>query len=253
MGANPGRASRSSGPGRSKSRGRRNPTQIYDSLPVDERLAFGRLGIGKAHIRTLEDLARARRMVRQTKRLRNQFPNPAADLDSPSAEQARELREGFSGQASEHYTVQDEPHVPAGDYTDLGEFIAVAVKPTSTGQTEVVQEISFPGRDLELISDPSGRQLYVVGTGQDLTEADLRVFTASERERVELGGCRAISYGMAKFGSEVPASARGEDARWDHKFGEEGGTCPRIWYDRKMRRLILDRATYRIEGAWIRN
>jgi hypothetical protein len=225
---------------------------VYDALSVKERLAFGRIGLGKAQIQTGSDLKRAREMVRQTQRLKNRLPNPAA-LDSPAAERARELREGFSGERSENYTVRDEPHVPAGDYTDCGEFIAVGVKPTSTGEATSVQEISFPGRDLELISDPQGKQLYIVGAGQDLSENDLRMFTDSKSERVDLGECRAISYGMAKFGSEVPASARGEDARWDHKFGEEGGTCPTIFYDRKMRRLILSRATYRIEGAWIRN
>ncbi len=236
MGANPG--------------GRRG---VYDSLSVNERLAFGRLGLGKAKIQTKSDLARARKMVSETQRLKNRLPNPAADLDSPAAERARELREGFSGESSEHYTVRDEPHVPAGDYTDCGEFIAVAVKPTSTGEAKSVQEISFPGRDLELICDPQGKQLYIVGAGQDLSAADLRTFTDSDAELVDLGECRAISYGMAKFGSEVPVSARGEDARWDHKFGEEGGRCPTIFYDRRMRRLILSRATYRIEGAWIRN
>jgi hypothetical protein len=227
---------------------------VYDSLSVNEKLAFGRIGLGKAQIQTGSDLKRARQMIRETQRLRNRLPNPSASaLDSASADSARALREGFSGERSEHYTVRNEPHVPAGDYTDCGEFIAVAVKPTSTGEAKSVQEISFPGRDLELICDPQGKQLYIVGTGQDLSETDLRMFTDSDSELVDLGECRVISYGMAKFGSEVPASARGEDARWDHKFGEEGGTCPTIFYDRKMCRLILSRATYRIEGAWIRN
>lgn len=225
---------------------------VYDSLPVNERLAFGRLGLGKAQIRTQSDLKRARKMVQVTNRLKNRLPNPSGP-DTAEAEQARELRESFSGQASEHYTVRNEPHVPAGDYTDCGEFIAVAVKPTGTGETNAVQEISFPARDLELICDAEGRQLYIVGVGQNLSESDLRMFTSSKADRVELGECRVISYGMAKYGSEVPVHARGEDARWDHEFGEEGGTRPKIFYDRKLRRLILDRATYRIEGSWIRN
>jgi hypothetical protein len=228
-------------------------TTVYDSLSTKEKLAFGRLGLGKAQIQNDSDVRKARRMVAETQRLRNRLPNPGSALDSPHAVQARELREGFSGTPSNSYYVADEPHVPAGDYTDCGEFIAVAVKPTSTGEAKTVHEISFPGRKLELIADPSGRKLYIVGTGQDLSDADLRMFTDSTAELADLGECRVISYGMAKFGSEVPASARGEDARWDHKFGEEGGTCPTIFYDRKKRRLILGRATYRIEGAWIRN
>lgn len=247
MGANPGGRVKASSHGGG----------IYDSLSVNERLAFGRLGLGKAQIRTRGDVAKARRMVQEAQRLKNRLPNPsqvgAATLDSPAAEQARDRREGFSGLPSEHYTVRNEPHMSAGDYSDCGEFIAVAVKPTSTGTASTVQEISFPSKDLELVCDPSGRQLYIVGVGQDLSEADIRMFTDSKSEMVDLGQCRAISYGMKKFGHEVPAEARGEDVRWDHEFGEEGGTRPTIFYNRKMRRLILGRATYHVEGSWIRN
>lgn len=246
-----------------------NPAgSAYDRLSRNEKLAFGRLGLGKAQIRTEGDVEKARRMVREANRLRNRLPNPSApasetdsaEANAPgkgrfagNAEAARDLREGFSGEPSTGFYVANEPHVPAGDYTDCGEFIAVAVKPTATGEAQSVQEISFPGKRLELVSDPAGTQLFIVGVGQVLTDRDLKIFTSSSDERVLLGECRVISYGMAKFGAEVPESARGEDARWDHKFGEEGGTCPQIWYDRKWKRLILGQATYRIEGAWIRN
>jgi hypothetical protein len=245
MGANPSRAA-----------GHGSRATVYDRLSVKERLAFGRLGLGKAQIQTAGDVEKARRMVSEAQRLKNRLPNPSAALasvDGEEARSARELREGFSGEPSEHYIVRDEPHVPAGDYTDCGEFIEVAVKPTSSGETNVVQGISF-ANDLEWICEPHhGRQLYIVGGDQELSDIDVRIFTAKTDERVLLGECRVMSYGMIKFGDEVPVSARGEDARWDHAFGEEGGTCPPIWYDRKMRRLILGPATYRIEGSWIRN
>ncbi len=233
MGANPG--------------GKKNRS-LYDQFDRRERLILGRAGIGKKDITTEGDVREARRIIKEMGTLKNRLPNPAA-----GAEAARDLREGFSGLPSEHYTVMNEPHVNAGDYTDCGEFIAVGVKPTSTGSASSVQEISFPGKRLELISDPDGKQLYIVGAGQDLSEADLRVFTDSKSELVDLGECRAISYAMKKYGHEVPASARGEDVRWDHEFGEEGGTRPTIFYSRKYRRLILGQATYRIEGSWIRD
>jgi hypothetical protein len=232
-----------------------NPSSaVYDQLSKSERLAFGRLGLGKAQIQTKSDLTRARKMVEETRRLKNRLPNPSAfATETASADSARQLREGFSGEASEKFVVMHEPHVPAGDYTDCGEFIAVGVVPTATGTARGVQEISFPGKDLELICDPGGRQLFIVGPGQHLTDADIRMFTDSTSELVDLGQCAVISYAMKKFGREVPASARGEDVRWDHEFGEEGGTRPSIFYDRKKRRLILGRATYRIEGSWIRD
>jgi hypothetical protein len=242
-------------PPRSVARGSRS--SAYDRLTRTEKLAFGRLGLGKKQIQTEADVEKARRMVAEAQRLKNRLPNPPGSaalgsVDGAEAAAARNLREGFSGESSERYIVRDEPHVPVGDYTDCGEFIEVAVKPTSSGETAVVQGVSFPGK-LRLICDPDGRQLYIVGGSQHLSDSDVRIFTSSESNRVELGECRVISYGMVKWGPEVPISARGEDARWDHKFGEDGGTCPKIHYDRKMKRLLLDRATYRIEGAWIRD
>ena len=281
------------GANRPRRRSRKNASP-YDSLPVNEKLAFGRLGLGKKDIRTEDDLRKARQLVRETNRRANSFPNPgelllmganpanqfegevasfaegaAEDVAAQraytdlfprrkkrrknSAADARSLREGFSGLSSDHFTVTDEPHVPAGDYADCGEFISVGVKPTSTGTTEQVQKIDFPDRDLTLVADATGNQLYIVGVGQNLTESDIRIFTSSQDERVCLGECRFISYGMAKFGADVPESARGDEAEWVHKMGEEGGSCPKIYYDRKMRRLILDRAAYRIEGSWIRD
>ncbi|MGA7794291.1 MAG: hypothetical protein WCA19_14755 [Candidatus Acidiferrales bacterium] len=252
MGANPSVGAIGAARARHESR-----ATVYDSLSVNEKLAFGRIGLGKAQIQTGSDLAKARQMVKETQRLKNRLPNPPpglASVDGEEAEAARDLREGFSGEPSKHYYVTNEPHVPIGDYSDCGEFIEIAVKPMPSGETDVVQGISFPGKDLEWICEPfEGRQLYIVGGDHFLSDTDLRIFTASHDDRVLLGECRVMSYGMIKFGNEVPVSARGEDARWDHKFGEEGGTWPPIWYDRKMQRLILGAATYRIQGSWVRN
>lgn len=220
---------------------------LYDQFSRSERLTLGRAGIGKKDITNDADVREARKIINQLGRMKNRLPNPA------SAEQARELREGFSGKPSKLFRVMNEPHVPAGDYADCGEFIAVAIKPTSTGSASTVQEISFPSSRLELVSHPKGNQLYIVGDGQELTDADLLVFSDSKSALVDLGQCRVISYAMKKYGLEVPPSARGADVRWDHEFGEEGGTRPTIYYNREMRRLVLGRATYRIQGSWIRD
>src|ERR1700732_3401235 len=75
---------------------KRNP---YDKLSVDERLAFGRLGLGKAQLQSTSDIQKARRQVRQTERLRNRLPNPGAgslpSVESPSAEHSQNLFEEF--------------------------------------------------------------------------------------------------------------------------------------------------------------
>jgi hypothetical protein len=237
---------------------RANPARdaVYDALSVNERLAFGRLGLGKAQIQTKSDLARARKMVSETQRLKNRLPNPypgAAVLDSSAAENARELYGKFHEKESESYTVRNEPHMPAGDYTDLGKLIALRVKPTSTGQTAHVQDISFPHKNIRVVCDPAGRQIWFVGDGQQQDADDIKIFTAENTPRPYLGECRSIVYEATKWHPQLAESARGEKIEWEHEFGEEGGTRPALSYDTRHARLLLGKASYHVEGAGIVN
>lgn len=223
----------------------------YDQLSVDERLAFGRLGLGKAQLQSKSDVARARRKVAEVNRFRNHLPNPGlTSLDSPQAEHAQELREAFTAHESDRYTVVQEPHVPAGDYALLGKLIALRVKPERGG---ILQEISFPGKHILVIATANGRHIYFVGEGQDLSAAELELFTESSGNTVELGECRSIVYEAAKWHEAVPAVARGKKVDWEHQFGEDGGYPPRIVYLRLHDRLALEGGSYHVEGAGIVN
>ena len=229
-----------------------NPSP-YDRLSVQDRLAFGRMGLGKAQLRTAGDIAKARAELRQVNRLRNRLPNGSAtlpSLDAPQAEHARELFGAFHETPSERYTDCDEPHIPAGNYTDLGKLIALRVKPEGGGQ---VQEVSFPRKNIGVICNASGRQIYFSGEGQQLGDAELRIFTGSKDNLVELGPCRSIVYEAAKWHEAVPASVRGSKVEWEHTFGEDGGYPPRLFYDRRKERLLLEGGTYHVEGAGIVN
>lgn len=183
------------------------------------------------------------------------FTNPGglASVENDEAEAARDLREGFAGTPSEKYRVTSEPHVPSGDYTAVGKFLGIAIKPTPSGELSTVQEISFPGQRLEWISNAAGDQLYIVGGDVDLSETELGIFTSERRGVILLGEARGMSYGMKKFGSDVAPSARGEYVQWDHAFGEEGGSFPAVHYDTNAKRLLIGKASYRIQGAWVRN
>lgn len=260
---------------------RANPSTgaIYDALSVKERLAFGRLGLGKAQIQTGSDLKRARQMVAETQRLKNRLPNPIDVGASSEAQSAMDLSERFRANGTTGYLVLDEPHVRAGEYVLLGDigdplffvpalrtgknarYVAgdsawwggLGVKPAPTGETRQVQEIQFPQKHIYAASSADGGQIYIVGDGQDQSEADLKVFTSDKSGRVDLGECRYIAYWIAKFHEQLAPSARGEMRPWRHNFGEDGGHCPHLFYDRAMRRFILKGGTYHVEGAGIVN
>jgi hypothetical protein len=231
----------------------------YDSLDLDERLAFGRLGLGKAQLQSAADIRRARKQVAANKRFKNRLPNPGGSGGAAStasiaigeeADRAQDLYERFHETESAHYTVLSEPHMQSGDYTDLGEFLDVKVKPANGGP---VQVISFEGNDIRLVCDAGGRQLYLAGDGQDLDNASLSVFSNGAEDRLLLGKARNVAYQAVKWHPEVPDGARGKDKPYEHRFGEDRGTEPDVWYSRSMRRLIIGRASYHVEGAGIVN
>jgi len=220
----------------------------YDNLSVDERLAFGRMGLGKAQLQSKSDIEKARRQRNQVERLRNRLPNPGAVGEQ--AEEAQDLYERFHETESEHYTVLSEPHMRDGDYTDLGTFLDIKVKPANGG---AVQIISFEEQDVRLVCDASGRQLYLAGNGQDLDDASLRIFSDGTEDRCHLGKARFIAYQAVKWHPQVPDGARGKDKPYEHRFGEDGGSEPDVWYSRSQQRLIIGKASYHVEGAGIVN
>jgi len=231
-----------------------NPKKTpYDALSVEERLAFGRLGLGKAQLHSASDIRRARKKLADVHRFRNALPNPGSSLPSleaPQVEHARDLYEAFHEHASEKYIVTSEPHIPSGDYTDLGKLIALRVKPESGGQ---VQQITFPGKKIHVISNASGTQIYFAGDGQELSDVEVKIFTSSLSDRAELGECRSIVYEAAKWHEAVPASVRGAKVEWEHQFGEDGGYPPKLFWLRSSERLALEGGSYHVEGAGIVN
>lgn len=228
----------------------------YDQLSRSEKLAFGRLGLGKKQLRTESDIAKARAMHSQAERLRNRLPNPGS---SSSAAEARELASEFKHAPSDEYQVFDEPHVASGNYARLGKFIGIAVKPdisqavpASTGgsQSAAVQELSFPGSEVILIA--AGRQLYIIGE-QQMSEEEIAVFTQAVGDEVLLGEGRGISYRATKWHPQVADAYRGKNLTYEHHFGEEGGRKPEVFYSRSMRRLLIRGGDYTVEGVGIKN
>lgn len=191
-------------------------------------------------------------------------PVPLRRRNPATAEQAREIRSGFVDQESTRYFVLDEPHIPSGDYAELGTLYSLAVKPERGGQ---VQDISFAAK-IHVISASSRRQIYFAGKGQSLDSHELQQFSdqaahgaahapgkgsVGHENVVMLGECREIIYVAKKYHPEVGNEAAGKEVEWRHRFGEETGDTPTLWYDTKRERLILRGGAYRVEDAGIIN
>lgn len=156
------------------------------------------------------------------------------------------IREDFTGMPSEFYSVSSEPHMPAGDYAELGKLLALYVKPAGGGQ---VQHINFSVHHPVLVADESARHLYFVGGDQDVSSS-LATFGARDRGAgvFELGEARRIDYKQRK--EHVPDPDTDE---WRHEFGEETGVRPVLLFDRPKKRLLLEGGEYEIRREGITN
>lgn len=245
----------------------------YSRLSVQEKLAFGRLGLGKRQLRTEADIAKARAKVNDVARFRNRLPNPGAlpDVNSTEATDARELSEAFHHREWRDYEVRNEPHTPAGEYSLLGQFLGLSVKPTenSTDAVRQVRELFFPngktvsvmdakgkmvdveGSDVQVISAASGRPIYLTDD-QELSEEDLQLFGAGPEDPCLIGEARTISYIDEKWHPEA-GIGRGVKAMYEHAFGDAGGSKPKVFYSRRMKRLLLEGGSYHVEALGITN
>ena len=103
-----------------------------------------------------------------------------------------------------------------------------------------------------LIADAAGRQLYIIGD-QAMSEEEVAVFTEAAGDEVLLGEARAISYRATKWHPQVEDAYRGKNLPYEHRFGEEGGRKPEVFYSRRMRRLLIRGGDYTVEGVGIKN
>ena len=199
------------------------------------------------------EVIRVNPMPLRSERYRN--PLSAEDVApdrGAEAQEAIEIREGFVDHESTGYIVANEPHIPRGDYAQLGPLVELGVKPTSSGSTNEVQRIHFSPRPL-VICDTSRRQIYFAGGEQRQSERDLPKFTSSRSGVVELGQCRSIVYVAAKYHPQAGNDAAGKLVEWQHEFGEENGILPKLFYDVDRQRLLLRGGDYRIEDRGIVN
>jgi hypothetical protein len=160
---------------------------------------------------------------------------------NPSAEA---IREDFTGMPVDRERVRHEPHMPAGDYAQLGKLLILYVKPLKGSQV-----LEIRAKNVLVVSDESARQLWFVGGDQDVTDA-LGQFGAEQRTDglYELGEARRIDYEQRKEHVKDP-----EQDHWRHEFGEETGERPTVLFDAKHKRLLLEGGAYEIRREGIVN
>lgn len=182
---------------------------------------------------------------------------------NPSAEA---IREEFTGREYEYTFISDEPHMRAGDYAQIGDMVGISFKPKNGGQVKAIgwyegsdriplHEAAKSLRTLTdapvLVSDTTRRQLYFVSGNQDLSALILAYIDdghdSKDGDIWELGDARTVVYREKKWMDDF------RTINYQHRFGEENGRVPKLLYDARLKRLLLEGGDYEVRPEGITN
>lgn len=168
--------------------------------------------------------------------------NPVDLVDSA---QARDVRQGFVSHPIDGDFYANEPHVPAGNYAQLGQLAYLVISPVKGGP---VLQLDLEDRGILLVSATNRMRMYFVKGRHSLSAAELARFNSTDGETIELGQCRQIGYLAVKYHPEVGNDAAGKVVLWEHPFESPR---PTVWYSLRDKRLLLRGGNYRVEDAGI--
>lgn len=239
-------------------RKKKNPLRMVNShFSTEEKMALGRLGIPWSKIQTPADCRKARKALATMEKARKQFGAGAGrgryGNPHPSAATAQEIYSGFHDVDPEFVDTTDEPHIPAGNYAEMGRLVNIGFKPTAAANEPYRQVYISRGESVRVLSAPGRRQIYFAAGNQEVSEKALAELGCGSGDLCEMGEALQIVYIAKKYHPEVPENARGKIVEWEHDFGEEDGIRPTLFYSRSKRRLLLRGGNYKIENVGIVN
>jgi len=123
------------------------------------------------------------------------------------------------------------------DYAALGPLDYVKFKTPIGGSGE----FTFYGDGVTLASSPDGKQLYVIGGNQNV--APLLDADSLQKDIIDIGDCTELQYQARKrFDNFEPVA-------YFHKFGEDSGDLPRLFFSRIQKQLFFAGGNYKIDKS----
>lgn len=154
---------------------------------------------------------------------------------------AAKLSEKFHGRPAQKLTEFEVTHRQRTVQAELGKLIELEVK-TPKGDRAT---IGFEGAGVVVTAAPDGGQIYLEDGDQSIDLRQLRLTDQLPKDRVLVGQVIHITYetrkGFDKF----------ELIDYKHRFGEDGGQAPQLYYDTLNSRLELAGGTYQVKGVGI--
>jgi hypothetical protein len=165
----------------------------------------------------------------------------ASNPDGAELGEAERLYEEFHGREPREILELAVSAEESGNYTALGDLLELIIDSPAGDRVK----LKFKGDGVKLASSPDGSELYLFGGSQDLTECLDKFGADTSKELIDLGEAYQVVYDAAKWQTDF------KPQDWEHKFGEESGLRPRVFYDQRKQRIFFAGGTYRVERPGI--
>ncbi|HKW76193.1 MAG TPA: hypothetical protein VJN64_11765, partial [Terriglobales bacterium] len=158
----------------------------------------------------------------------------------PALDKAAAVFRKFHGADPNKVIEIEEQLKDSGQYAQLGQLLQLDMYHGP--------ELNCRNAGIRLCSDPDGNQLCCIGGNQDIEAGLGPMFGLNTNARlVDLGEINKVWYLAQK-------SMHGfEPIEYHHRFGEEGGSRPRLMYDRDNKKLFIIGGDYEIKAVGIKN
>lgn len=200
--------------------------------------------------RTFRTKGAADRFLRATKKLKGTVVWKSARETNPNngaASAAKKAYQEFHGRPPEQVSDFQEELLKSGDYWAIGKLAGLWLSPVGKDFHKwPAPDIEFdPEENVMVVAepDPKKTQFYIVGGDQKLSREDLNTLSNgadTSKRFVPLGCVYAFGYFARK------AFDNFEQVQHMHRFGEETGELPLLYYDKEAARLVLVGGAYSI-------
>lgn len=159
--------------------------------------------------------------------------NSAGELSA-----AARLSEKFHGRPAKRATEFTASHRQRTVQAELGKLIELSVK-TPKGDRAT---LGFEGCEVFVTAAPDGGQIYFEQGDQAIDLKRLGLSDQLPKDRVLVGTALSIVYEARKGFDDF------ELIDYRHKFGEDGGQAPQLYFDTLNARLELAGGTYQVKA-----
>lgn len=165
-------------------------------------------------------------------------------------ENATDLYKKFHGRGPKNVTDTGIPIADYGDHPELGQLGKLVSLTFGDKEAEKPwnKKLIWGSKEApDLAAEPGGRQLYIIGGGQDINGSLAGLPIDTDKDMLDLGFAYQVEYFSQKsFDNFQPVT-------YYHDLGEETGECPRLVYDRVKKRLHIVGGAYEVKPEGIVN